>query len=341
MNPARIVLLALTVAFAASPALAQSPADVKARIAALKPKDFPSQPIELVVTTPAGGGMDVTARIFAKYMEKYTDQRVIVTNRVGAGGFVGYTWLATQAPNDGSVVGIIGTTILGDSFLRAQGKWTYKDVEPIALINYEPVTWIVSTEGQFKSASLADVLKTAKDKPSTIRVAIAATTILEMLAEQTENVAGLKLLKVPFQGGAPAITALLGQHIDISFGFFGEYRGHLEANKVRVLAVASQKRSPYLSDVPTFNEVLGVSNIEWISLRYVGLPKGVAADRKAYLLAVINATLDEPALLEEYKRAGAITDRTRFDTSEKTTAEVERLAVAEREFYVKSGRLKP
>jgi len=82
-----------------TPALAADPA-----VAKLKPKDFPNQPIEYTVVYPAGGGMDVTARLLAKYVEKVSGDKVLVNNRTGGGGMVGHTFLATQAKNDGYTV---------------------------------------------------------------------------------------------------------------------------------------------------------------------------------------------------------------------------------------------
>jgi tripartite-type tricarboxylate transporter receptor subunit TctC len=325
---------------AATAALAQGLADAKKRVESLRPADFPKRAIELMVPTPAGGGLDVTARLLAKSFDKVVDQSMIVNNRVGAGGFVGYTWLATQAPNDGTAIGLVSPTVFGDAFLRAQGKWTLQDIEPIAFLNYEPVAWIVSTDGRFKDKSFKDVIATAKDEAGKVTVAVASQTAFEFLAEQIEDAAGVKFNKVPFQGGAPAVTALLGNHIDVSFGYLGEFRGHLESGKVKVIAVAGAVRSPFLPDAPTVNEALGVSDILRVAFRYIGAPKGIPAGAKAYVSAGLEAALDDPDLAAEYRKVGAIMDR-KINSPAATAAEVNKLAALEHAFFVKTGRLKP
>ncbi|MGZ3360954.1 MAG: hypothetical protein ACXU84_16635, partial [Xanthobacteraceae bacterium] len=94
------IALALLSALLATPAAAQS-GDPKAELAKLKPKDFPTGPIEYTVVYPAGGGMDVTARLLAKYVEKWSGDKIVVNNRTGGAGMVGHAYLATQAKPDG------------------------------------------------------------------------------------------------------------------------------------------------------------------------------------------------------------------------------------------------
>ena len=334
----RFAVLCLALVLGAVPAFAETPAEIKARLAALKPKDYPTQPIEFVVVYPAGGGMDTTARLLARYVEKHTDHRVIVVNKTGGAGLIGHTYLATAAKNDGYTVGILANGAWSDAMLKAPGKWSHHDLPPVAFINYDPVTWVVSTEGELKNKSLKDVIAAAKAKPGTVRVAIVPGISFEFLAEQVEGLGGVKLLKVPFQGGAPGMTALLGGHVDIATGYLVEYRGHLDAGKVKVLAVGGEERSPNLPNVPTFNEALGVTNLVWSAWRWAGVPKGVPVDRKRYLEAALDAALRDPELIAEYRKTGAIADR-KFTTTKQIEDEIEKLAKLEREFFAASGRL--
>ncbi len=337
----RILLAAIALlALGAGTADAQDIAAAKARIKAAQPADFPKDPLELVVVYPAGGGMDVAARILGKYMEKYTDQKVIVNNRVGAAGMVGHSWLVAQAKPDGYTMGVIANLFWSDAMLKSEGKFEYNSLEPFAFINYDPVTWIVTTDGALKDIDLKGLAALIKAKPNTIKVTMTPNNSLEFVAEQFENAAGGKFVKVPFQGGAPAITALLGNHVDVSFGFFAEYRGHLEAKKVKAIGVAASEPSPNLPGIPTFNQTLGVTNINWVAWRYVALPKGVPADRKRYLATVFDAVLNDPELKSEYAKSGAISERSRVGAPEAVAKEVDRLVAIERQFYVSSGRLK-
>ena len=331
-------LVATMLLFASASAFAQTEAEMRARLKSLQPKDYPVQPIEFVVVYPAGGGMDTTARLLAKYVEKYTDHRVIVVNRTGGAGLIGHTYLATQAKNDGYTVGIVANGAWSDGILKAQGKWSYKDMPAVAFINYDPVTWLVSTEGPFKDKSAAEVIAAIKAKPGTVKISVVPGLSFEFLAEQVEGLTGSKVIKVPFQGGAPGVTALLGGHVDIASAFLAEYRGHLDAGKVKVLAVAGEERSPNLPSVPTFNETLGVKSIVWSAWRFAVVPKGVAPERKRYLEAALDAALRDLELVAEYKKTGAIVER-KLATAAQVDAEVDKFARLEREFFVNTGRL--
>jgi putative tricarboxylic transport membrane protein len=334
-----LAFVSLALVLGALPASADSVADARARVASLKPKDFPTQPIEFVVVYPAGGGMDTTARLLGKYVEKYTDQRVIVVNKTGGAGFIGHTYLATQAKPDGYTIGIVSNAIWGDAMQKAQGKWSHKNVEPLAFLNYDPVTWIVSTDGIFKDKAVADIAAAVKARPGTVKVAIVPNISFEFIAEQVETLAGGKLVKVPFQGGAPGITALLGGHVDVATGFPAEYRGHLDAGKVKVVAVAGEQRSPNFPNVPTFNEALGTRNIVWSAWRFAAVPRGVPADRKRWLEAALDAALHDPELIAEYKKTGAIVER-RYQGVAEMEGEIDKMARLEAEFLRSTGRIK-
>lgn len=327
--------LAAGVAFSAG-AVAQ---DAKAQLAKLKPKDFPTQPIEYTVVYPAGGGMDVTARLLAKYVEKWSGDRIIVNNRTGGAGMVGHTYLATQAKPDGYTAGVLANLVWGDAMLRAAGRWTLADLEPVAYLNSDALTWVVATDGPFKGRSVKDVLQTAKDKPNTVRVATVAGSMWEYLVDQLEAATGAKFLRVPFQGGGAGIQALLGGNVDVAQGFYAEFRGFMEAGKVQPVAVAAGERLPYFKDLPTFNEAFGGSDYVWNVIRYVVVPKATPADRKAYLAATVQAAMKDPELIEEYRKAGVFFDP-KLAGSTNIAADINAYANREREFYVRTGRIK-
>ena len=115
--------------------LVVGPAAAQGDLAKLKPKDFPTQPVEFIVVYPAGGGMDVTARLLAKYVEKVSGDRILVNNRTGGAGMIGHSYLATQAKPDGYTVGVLANLVWGDAMLRAQGRWSLNDLEPIGYLN--------------------------------------------------------------------------------------------------------------------------------------------------------------------------------------------------------------
>jgi tripartite-type tricarboxylate transporter receptor subunit TctC len=330
--------LGLLAALCSQAAVAQS-GDPKAELAKLKPKDFPTQPIEFTVVYPAGGGMDVAARLLAKHVEKWSGDRIIVNNRTGGAGMVGHAYLATQAKPDGYTVGVLANLIWGDAMLRAQGRWAYTDLEPIAYLNTDALTWVGPTEGPYKGLSLKQIVQAAKDKPGTIRVATVPGSMWEYIVEQIEANSGAKFLRVPFQGGGAGIAALVGGNVDVAQGFFSEFRGYLDAGKVAPLAVAATARMDFLKDMPTFNEVLGGNDYTWQVIRFVVVPKGTPADRKAYLAASMRAALQDPELTAEYGKTGAYFDA-KLARSTDLAKDLGEHAEREREFYRKTDRLK-
>ena len=270
-------------------------------VAKLKPANFPTQPIEYTVVYPAGGGMDLTARLLAKYAEQASGDKILVNNRTGGAGLVGHAFLA--------------------------------------YINSDALTWVVSTDGPFKGKTAAEIIQIAKEKPGTVRVAILPGSMWEYLVEQIEQVTGAKFLRVPFQGGKPGVVALIGGNVDVAQGFYGEFQSFLDARQVVPIAVASDARVPNMKDAPTFNEILSTKDIVWNVVRYAVVPKGTPADRKAYLGAMIDAAVRNPELVAEYEKMGAFFDKSLLD-SKKLPADLEVLAQRERDFYVKTGRLK-
>lgn len=311
-----------------------------ADLAKLKPADFPTQPIEMTVVYPAGGGADLTARLLAKTMEQVSGSRMIVNNRTGGAGMVGHAWLATQAPKDGYAVGMLVNLVWGDSMLRSQGRWSHTDLEPIGYLNSDPMVWFVTSEGPFKGKSLKEIVQAAKDKPGTVRVATVPGSMWDYNIEQVEANTGAKFLRVPFQSGGAGVVGLLGNNVDVALGFFAEAKAHLDAGTVRGVGVAAPEPLAHLKDVPTLNEALGGKDYLWTLIRFVVVPKAVAADRKAYLAATVKAAMAEKSLRDEYTKLGVYFD----PTIEKATNVTEALnaeAARERDFYIKTGRLKP
>jgi len=321
----------------AMPAAAQG--DAKAELAKLKPKDFPTQPIEFTVVYPAGGGMDVTGRLLAKYVEKWSGERILVNNRTGGAGMIGHSYLATQAKPDGHTVGVLANLVWGDAMLRAQGRWSLNDLEPIGYLNTDALTWVGRTEGPYKGMSVKQIVEAAKDKPGTIRVATVPGSMWEYIVEQIEAASGAKFLRVPFQGGGAGISALVGGNVDVAQGFYSEFRGHLDGGKVAPLAVAAAARMDFLKDMPTFNEALGGNEYLWQVIRFAVVPKATPADRKAYLGAAIRTAMKDPELLAEYRKFGVYFDP-KLVNSTRLAEDLAAYAEAERQFYVKTGRLK-
>jgi tripartite-type tricarboxylate transporter receptor subunit TctC len=328
---------ALGLAVLGAPAFAQG---TNAELAKVKPANYPTQPIEMTVVYPAGGGADLTARLLGKTMEQISGSRIIVNNRTGGAGMVGHAWLATQAPADGYAIGMLVNLVWGDSMLRSQGRWSHSDLEPVGYINSDPMVWFVTSDGPFKGATIQQIIQTAKDKPGTIRVATVPGSMWDYNIEQVEANTGAKFLRVPFQSGGAGVVGLIGNNVDVALGFYGEAKPHMDAGKVRGVGVAAGERLVHLKDVPTLNEGLGAKDYLWTLVRFVVVPKATPADRKAYLGAMVKAAMQEKSLRDEYAKLGVYFDpalEKATNIAETLNAEAER----ERAFYIKTGRLKP
>ncbi len=329
-----VLLVAMTVSGQAANASLE---EAKAKLKVLKPSDYPTKVIEFVSVYAPGGTLDLTARLVAKYVEKYTENRCVVVNKTGGGGFIGHTYLATQAKNDGYTVGILSTSYLSDEITKAQGKWSYKNLEPMNFLNFDNVTWVVRADGPLKDRSAKEVLAMAKEKPGTLKIGIVPGMSFEFLLEDTEMTSGAKFIPVPFQGAAPALVSLLGGHLDLSTSFFGEYRSYLDGNKLRPIVAAGTERSAYLPNVPTMNEVLGVKHILWSTWKFAAVPKGIAPERFKYLEAAIDTAIHDPDFANEFDKIGMKPGP--FMSSAETTEALKRMYDSYITFFTKTGRI--
>ncbi|MCC7347671.1 MAG: tripartite tricarboxylate transporter substrate binding protein [Variibacter sp.] len=274
---ARLILLAaMALGLSAGAALAQ----------------YPARPITMLVAYAAGGSTDVTARILASYMEKYLGRtaKVVVVNRAGAGGQLGFEALA-QAEADGYTIGFINTPNVLTIPIERSTRFHWTQYELLGNILDDPGGFSVHRDSEIKS--LDDLARYAKANPN--RVTVGTTGVgsddhLAMLA--FERLAGVKMVHVPFAGAAPVRAALEGRHIDVGAVNIGEAKQHSESGSpFRNLGQMSQQRVAIARDVPTFKE-LGY-DMEMASLRGVAAPKGLpAAVRERLADAVAKAAAD-------------------------------------------------
>lgn len=311
-------------------------ADIPEELQKLKPADFPRKPIELVVVYPAGGGMDVTARILAKHLPKYVGTKCIVVNKTGGGGMVGHAYITTTAPADGYVVGVMAGSLVTDDLTRAKGQWSYQDLKWLALINFTPLTWVTTSDSPVAKMSLKELVDHAKKNPNQIKIAVIKGMDFEYMTKKVEMTTGAKFNMVGFQGGAPCVTAALGGHVDVASAYLGEYKGHLEGGKIKVLGQAGPGPYKYLPGVPSFNEALGVKDIIFGANRFATVPKNTPADRCKFLEAAIIMALKDPELQKDYDNIGIDVD-SRFMNAEQTKKDIDEYYVMKKELFKDLG----
>src|SRR5260370_28706673 len=218
---------------------------------------YPSKPIPIVNPFPPGGVADVVGRPLASIMEKSLKQPVVMVNRPGAGGAVGMASVA-KAPADGYTIlmGLSSISIFPVSD-RINGKapaYELKDFAPIALVTADPTVLVVRTDSPYKT--LRDFVDAAKANPGKINYSSSGVYgTLHVAMEIFASAAGIKLFHVPYQGGGPAVTALLGGQVEALASGPAAAIGQIKGGKMRALASWSTERLKLLPEIPTFKEL--------------------------------------------------------------------------------------
>jgi len=215
---------------------------------------YPAKPLTVIVSYPAGGNNDLRARQLAIPVSAMLGRQVIVENRPGAAGNIGHAALAKAAP-DGYTLGIGAMGPLAvNGALYPDMSFDTRSFAPVVLIERAPLVLVARSDKPYKS--VADVVAAAKAKPGTIAVGNAGSGGAHHLAAKAfERSAGIEFIHVPYKGGGPAATALLGGEIEMMFEQTYAALPSIQAGKTRALAVTSEKRLPSLPDVPTMAEL--------------------------------------------------------------------------------------
>ncbi|BDB28629.1 ABC transporter substrate-binding protein [Cupriavidus sp. TA19] len=254
---------------------------------------YPTHNIELVVPFQAGGGTDALARAFAESARKHLPQNVIVINKPGASGAIGWAEVANARP-DGYKLSLLTADIAIVPHLGLT-KLTYESLMPVARLNADPSAITVRADSPYKTVEA--FLDAARKAPNTIRIGNAGNgSIWHLAAAALEDKTGTKFNHIPFQGGNPAVLALLGGHIDAVTVSPAEVYPYVAAGKLKTLAVMSDKRVKGFENVPTLKESkVDLSIGTW---RGIAVPLNTPPEVVSVLRAAIAKTAREPALKE-------------------------------------------
>jgi tripartite-type tricarboxylate transporter receptor subunit TctC len=273
-----LALLALLVA--GTPALAQEP--------------YPSRPITLVAPFPPGGVADLTARPVAAAMEKVLKSPVGVVNKTGAAGAVGMQFVATSKPDGYTLLLALSSISIipeADKLFGRPPAFTVDQFAPIALISADPTILVVPADKPWKTA--AEFIEDAKKRPGQISYSSSGVYgTLHMAMELLSSAAGVKLRHVPYAGGAPALTAVLGGHVDALASGPVVVLPHIKAGKLRALAGWGDKRVAAVPEAPTFRE-LGYPGAEFYIWAGVFAPKGTPEPVLGKLRSTLRAVVDD------------------------------------------------
>lgn len=268
-------------------------------LAAAQEGAYPSRAIQMVVAFPPGGQADVTARPTAAALQRLLLQPVPVVNRPGAGGIVGSASVA-RAPADGYTVllALSSLAMLPESE-RIQGRtpaYTMEQFAPVARITADPTVLVVPAASPWRS--VADLVVDAKRRPGAITYGSAGNySTLHVAMAMFTGAAGLDLLHVPFQGGGPALTALLSGTLDALASGPGPALTHVRDGRLRALASWGRERIPGFEAVPSFRE-LGYDEVEFYIWTGLFVPATTPAPVRERLRAALQQACEEDAGLK-------------------------------------------
>ena len=218
---------------------------------------FPTRPIQMIVPFPPGGVADITGRPVAHVMGRLLKQSVVVVNKGGAGGAVGAAQAAHAQPDGYTILMALSSISVLPVADRLQGRppaYELDQLAPIALISADPTVLVVRADGPYRT--LKDLVNAAKAKPATINYGSSGVYgTLHVAMEIFAEAAGIKLFHIPYQGGGPAVAALLGGQIDALASGPAAAIGQIKGGKMRALAVWGDKRLASMPDVPSMKEL--------------------------------------------------------------------------------------
>ena len=265
--------------------------------------NFPEKPINVIVPFPAGGSTDMVARAVALSMGEQLGKPFVVENRPGATGTIG-AGAVKRAPADGYtlLVASLGPFVVAPHLIKNVPYDATKDFDYITIPVQAPNVLVASTSQ--KARTVAEVIAALKAQPGKLSFASSGNGSSDHLsAELFWQQTGTEAMHVPYKGGAPAITDLLGGQVDFSFQNVNAVLPHLRSGKLRAIAVTGTQRSPVLPDVPTLAEA-GVKGAEVYSWQGMAAPKGLPADVKAKLAKAAIAAVQQPELRKRFMEQG-------------------------------------
>jgi len=256
---------------------------------------WPTKPVTMLVAFPPGGVADIVGRPLAAAMEKTLKQPVVVVNRTGAGGAVGTTAAAKAAPDGYTILMALSSITIfpvSDPMNGRPAPYQLADFAPIALVTADPTVLVVAGDSPYRT--IQDFIAAAKAYPNQMNYSSSGVYgTLHVAMEMFANAAGIKLFHVPYQGGGPAVAALLGGQVHALASGPAAAVGQIKGGKMRALAGWGDKRLPMMPELPTFKE-LGYSDVEFYIWSGVFAPAATPAPVITRLREVVRAAVADP-----------------------------------------------
>jgi tripartite-type tricarboxylate transporter receptor subunit TctC len=263
---------------------------------------FPTKAIELVAPFAAGGSTDVLARLVAKFAPKYFDKPLVVVNKPGGGGITGTESVVRSMPNGYTLyVGYgSGNDLVAPHFQKMPYD-PFNDLIPICRLSVHSIVMIIRPDAPYKT--LKEFVEWGKKREQvTASVTVKAGSV-DITFQAVGKATGLKIVGVPFRGGAESVTAIVGGQTDCGGNHPSDISSHIKAKRLIPVAVALDNRDPALPDVPTFKE-LGYNVVALGSVKGVAAPKGTPPPVIRYLSERFKKVCDDPEFVKALKDIG-------------------------------------
>ena len=270
---------------------------------AAQAQTYPDKPIKFVVPYPPGGGTDVIARIVQPRLQALLGQSIVIDNKGGAGGSIGTDIVAKSAPDGYTVLFTLNSHTVNPAIYAKLPFDTQKDFEPVGMVASLPQ--LLAVNPQFAANSVADLVAQAKAKPGSLAYASVGIGSPGHLAGELFNLrAGVQTVHVPYRGGGPAVTDVMGGQVPLLWVSIPAAAQHVKSGKLKALAVSTKKRSAAFPDVPTMQEA-GVADFEVDSWYAMFVPAKTPKAVIDKLNAALNALLKEPEIREKLLAQGS------------------------------------
>lgn len=276
---------------------------VAALPASAQPADWPNKPLKLIVPFPPGGAADAVGRVVAEKLSEVLKQPVVVENKAGAGTAIAADAAAKAAP-DGYTLSLApaGQLTILPHLNKSLSYDPFKSFAPVSLVAEVP--YVIGASAETPATSLKDLIAAAKKEPGKLSYSSCGNgTLCHLSGELFKNLTGTDLLHVPFKGSAPAIQALLGGQVNLSFDTLTILAPQVKSGKVKGLVITSRTRSPLLPDVPTAAEA-GLPEFVVSSWFGIVVPAGTPKEIVARLNTEINALAKLPDVRDRLAAQG-------------------------------------
>jgi putative tricarboxylic transport membrane protein len=265
---------------------------------------FPERPIEFTVPFAAGGGSDIMARTIAAIMEqdKILPQPLVVVNRPGASGVLGYMHVGQKAGDPYALTTATSSFIIQP--LLGKMKLSHRDYTLVAGLALDEFVLVVPAASPYRT--VGDLVDAARKAPKSVKVGgTSVPSIDSIITHLLEKATGVQLNFIAFKSGGEVMTNLLGGHIDVAAANPGEALTQIQARRARVLAAASERRLDTLPDVPTLREAgIDVVVTQW---RGVAAPKGLPKDAETALVDAFRRLSQSKTWQEKYMKENNLT----------------------------------